>query len=288
MNALSVEFFLVPPKPIPGQVPAFDATGQPATWPASTATLIRGERESLLVDTLITTGEARELVSWIRDRGTDLRTVYITHPHGDHLYGLGTILAGFPNARAITRADIAPFMAGQVTPEFTAVWSGFFPGQIDASVPLPEAFAGEEFRLEGRPIRFVNVGGSDTVASSVVHVPDVETVVSGDVAYNNVHLWLWGSTSESRRAWMQALDLLEKLQPRTIVAGHRDPAAPDDDADRILDETRQYLGDFDAAASSAGSADELIETMVGRHGKRANPYTLWVAAYDVIGRRDAR
>jgi glyoxylase-like metal-dependent hydrolase (beta-lactamase superfamily II) len=288
MNTLSVKVFLVPPKPIPGQVPAFDATAQLATWPPSTATLIHGERESLLVDTLITTGEARELVSWIRDGGTDLRTVYITHPHGDHLYGLGTILAGFPAARAITRADIAPFMASQVTPEFTAVWSSFFPGQIDDNVPLPEAFEEDEFLLEGRPIRFVNVGGSDTVASSVVHVPDIETVVSGDVAYNNVHMWLWGSTAESRRAWLAALDLLENLQPRTIIVGHRDPQAPDDDARRILDESRQYLNDFDVAALSAGSADELIATMMAKHGGRANPYTLWVAAYDVVGRRDAR
>ncbi|HEX4291601.1 MAG TPA: hypothetical protein VH021_21930 [Trebonia sp.] len=45
---------------------------------------------------------------------------------------------------------------------------------------------------------------------------------------------------------------------KTIIAGHRKPQAPDDDARRQIDDCRRYLAD-------------------------ANPYTLWVAAYDLLG-----
>jgi hypothetical protein len=32
---------------------------------------------------------------------------------------------------------------------------------------------------------------------------------------------------------------------------------------------------------------ELIDRMMSIHGDRANPYTLWVAAYDLLGNKPA-
>jgi glyoxylase-like metal-dependent hydrolase (beta-lactamase superfamily II) len=287
MSTLGVDVFVADPKPVPSQVPPFDATGQQATWPPTTSTLVHGEHDALLVDTLITVEEAQKLAAWVRARGKNLRAVYITHPHADHLFGLGTILASFPGASGMTLADISPFMAGQVTPGFRAVWEGFFPGQIAADIPLPEPVDGETFELEGRPVKFVGVGTSDTEHCSVVHIPDAGTVVAGDVVYNDVHMWLWGSTPDSRQAWLRALEEMERLQPGTIIAGHRSPSAADDDASRLLDASRAYLADFESAAAAAGSAQDIINTMMARHGNRDNPYTLWVAAFDVMGRAGA-
>ena len=287
MSALDADVYLADPKPIPSQVPPFDATGQQATWPPTTATLVHGEHDALLVDTLITVDEARELAAWVGASGKNLRAIYITHPHADHLFGLGTILESFPEASGITLADISPFMASQVTPAFRAVWEGFFPGQIATEIPLPEPVDAESFELEGRPVRFVSVGTSDTEHCSIVHIPDAGTVVAGDVVYNDVHMWLWGSTPQSRREWLRALDEAERLQPRTVIAGHRSPSAADDDASRLLDASRAYLADFEIAAAAAGSPQDIINTMMAKHGNRDNPYTLWVAAFDVMGRAGA-
>ncbi|MDN5769071.1 MAG: hypothetical protein L0H78_25110, partial [Humibacillus sp.] len=85
---------------------------------------------------------------------------------------------------------------------------------------------------------------------------------SGDVVYNGVHLWLAGSTPSTRSAWLAALDAVETLAPQTIVAGHRDPAAPDEDAARLLEQTRSYILDFDAAAANAGGAAEQVAVML--------------------------
>jgi hypothetical protein len=76
------------------------------------------------------------------------------------------------------------------------------------------------------------------------------------------------------------LDYVEGLAATTILVGHRDPSAPDDDAARILDETRRYIVDFDQLAAASDSAAHLIAAMMDRHGDLGNPYTLWVAASD--------
>ena len=110
-------------------------------------------------------------------------------------------------------------------------------------------------------------------------MPDAAYVIAGDVAYDGIHMWMAGSTAESRRRWVEALDMIEALKPRHIVTGHADPAASDNDAARILDESREYLSRFDMCARECGSAEDLIERMMKGHSELGNPYTLWLAAY---------
>jgi hypothetical protein len=56
-SSLSIDVFNSGYKPIPGGPGWDDRT--PATWPASTSTLISGERNALLVDALLASGPAR-------------------------------------------------------------------------------------------------------------------------------------------------------------------------------------------------------------------------------------
>jgi glyoxylase-like metal-dependent hydrolase (beta-lactamase superfamily II) len=277
---MHIDIFNVPAKPIPSQVPAFsEAMGQ-ATWPPSTATLISGDTESLLVDALMTTAEGRELAAWVSWHQRALRAVYITHPHADHLFGLGPVLREHPAARPVTLSGMVPGMREQASDAWVQIWKGFFPGQIEAPGALPEPLDGDSLTIDGTAIRFVATGQTDTELSSVVYVPDNATVVAGDVAYNGVHMWMYQSTPDSRSSWLRALDIVESLGPSTVIAGHRDPGARDDDAHRVLDESRTYIHDFEAALASSTSPQELINIMMSKHGHLANPYTLWLAAFD--------
>ena len=113
---------------------------------------------------------------------------------------------------------------------------------------------------------------------AIVHVPDIATVCSGDVLYNNIHMWLWNSTPDTRAAWLASMDAVASLRPDTIITGHKDPAAPDDNAARILDQSRRYLEDFDQAVARAGSAAEVIDAMMEKYAAYGNPYTLFAAA----------
>ena len=93
----------------------------------------------------------------------------------------------------------------------------------------------------------IPVGTTDTRHSSVVHVPGLSLVVSGDVVYNQTHMWLRGSTTDSRASWAQALEAVATLEADPLIAGHRNPLAADDDAHRQIDESRRYLADFETA-----------------------------------------
>ena len=131
----------------------------------------------------------------------------------------------------------------------------------------------------------IPVGTTDTGHSSVVHVPGLSLVVSGDVVYNQTHLWLSGSTPDSRANWARALDTVATLNAGTLIAGHRHPQAADDDARRQIGESSRYLSDFEAALERSSTPAELIDRMMTAYPDLANPYTLWVAAYDLLGAR---
>lgn len=75
-------------------------------WVTNTVTLIYGQRDAVLVDTFLSEQQSRELVDWVAESDKNLTTVYITHAHGDHYFGLKLLLDQFPNARAIATSPI--------------------------------------------------------------------------------------------------------------------------------------------------------------------------------------
>jgi glyoxylase-like metal-dependent hydrolase (beta-lactamase superfamily II) len=254
----------------------------PATWPPSTSTLISDDDSALLVDCLITEPEARKLAAWIKSRDRAPGYVYVTHPHADHFLGLPEILAAFPEARPVALAEAVPAMQEQISPGYMKVWGGFFPGQLTGRPVAPAPLAGTTIPVGGSAVTVIPVGTTDTVHSSVVHVPRLGLVVSGDVVYNQTHMWLAGSTPDSRASWSRALDAVAALGAGTIVAGHRNPQAADDDARRQIGECRCYLADFEAALKRSSTPAQLIDRMTATYPDLANPYTLWVAAYDLL------
>lgn len=282
---MSLEFdvFAVDPKPIPSAVPGFEQALGQATWPPSTSTLISGDGGAVLIDCLITEREGGELAAWVGEHDVTPDYVYITHPHADHFLGLPAILAAFPQARPVALAESIPAMEEQISPGYMKVWGGFFPGQLTGAPVAPAPLPGAALPVGGSAATVVPVGTTDTGHSSVVHVPDLGLVVSGDVVYNRTHMWLSGSTPASRANWLKALDAVAELEPGTIIAGHRSPQAPDDDAGRQITESLCYIADFESALESSSTPGELIDRMTEAHPDLANPYTLWVAAYDQLG-----
>ena len=96
-SSLSIDVFNSGYKPIPGG-PGWDGS-TPATWPASTATLISGGGDAVLVDALLTTSEGQRLAAWVQGTGNRPHVIFVTHGHADHFFGAGPVLDAFPDAQ---------------------------------------------------------------------------------------------------------------------------------------------------------------------------------------------
>jgi glyoxylase-like metal-dependent hydrolase (beta-lactamase superfamily II) len=247
------------------------------TWVPTSATLIYGQRNAVLVDAFLTVEQAHALVEWVAASGKNLTTIYITHGHGDHFFGVGTLLEHFPRARAIATPGVVAVMRQQAAPEFvTTFWNARYPGQIPGRLVIADELEGHVIDLEGHDLVATDLGHTDTDHTTCLHVPSVGLVAAGDAAYNDVHLYLVESNAQGRREWISALDTIEALHPRAVIAGHKKPE--NDDSPGIIEETRQYIRDFDRLAESTTTARELYDTMLALYPERANPGALWGSA----------
>jgi glyoxylase-like metal-dependent hydrolase (beta-lactamase superfamily II) len=279
-SPLRLHVLVVPYKPIVGLIAPMGA-GE-ATWPATSVSLISGEHDAVLIDAALAPQDAGRVVDWIRASGKNLTTIYITHGHGDHFFGLNTILDAFPHARAVTAAAVVPEAQGQLSPELLQFWTAIFPGQIPEHPIVPDALDSDLIDLEGHDLRIITVGQSDTSPSTIVHIPSMDAVIAGDVAYNGIHQWLAQTDHDKRLQWIASVEQIEALKPKIVVAGHRRPDAPDNAPATILGSTKTYIRDFDQSLSGSRSAQELVDRMMVLHGDLGNPYTLWTAARAVF------
>ncbi len=246
-------------------------------WVTNSVTLIHGRRDAVLVDTFMSAQHARELVDWVAGSGKNLVTIYVTHAHGDHYLGLKLLLDRFPNARAVATAPVVAAIQNQIKPEFVkSFWEPRFPGQLPSQFAAPEVLDGDTFLLESEAVKVVELGHTDASHSTALYLPSIGLVVSGDCVYNDTHPYLAECDEKARNEWLQALDRIESLHPKAVVAGHGvlDP----DSSPRHIEETRHYIREFNACLAMTSTALELYQRMLSLYPNRVNPGSLWAAA----------
>jgi glyoxylase-like metal-dependent hydrolase (beta-lactamase superfamily II) len=276
MEKLNWDVFVTPGIPIvtPDRPPGIRKT----YFQAMASTLIFGIRDAVLVDAFMTVEQANALGDWVAAKGKNLRFIYITHGHGDHWFGAGTLLNRFPNARVLGTPDTVKMMRQNASPEMLdAAWKPGFPGQIPDKLVIAEELEGNVIDLEGHELIAVELGHTDTDYTTCLHVPSIGLVVAGDAAYNDVHLYLAESNAQKRQEWIAALDKIQSLNPRAVVASHKRPDS--EDSPGIIEETRQYIRDFDLLAQTSRTAQELYDKMLEIYPNRVNPgWALWSSA----------
>ena len=196
-----------------------------ATWPASTATLIAGER-LVALNTAVVDAARMHVVDPIRQN-----------------------------------------------------WIEWFGDEFNHQAAVPQALGSETLTVEEHPVHLIDVGGADGALATVLHIPELDTVCTGDAVYNNIHMWLWNSIPESRQIWLSTTDKIADMNPATIIAGHKDPDAADDNAARQITQSRSYVEAFDRAIAELPSAGCVIDEMTKAFPGYGNPYTLFLAAH---------
>jgi glyoxylase-like metal-dependent hydrolase (beta-lactamase superfamily II) len=245
-------------------------------WVAKTVTLIYGERDALLVDTFLTEAQTGELADWIASFGKRLTTIYVTHAHADHFFGLKRLRDRFPEARAIAPPQVVEAMRAALAPEAVETWRRRFPGLIPSELVTAERLERGTFELEGHEIVPVDIGHTDTDHTTCLHVPSIGLVIAGDAIYNGTHPYLVESDRQGLLDWLAAIDKIEGLHPHAVVVGHG-PLDPDN-APRHIGETRNYIRDFIRLSEKTATALELYDRMLALYPDHINPGSLWGSA----------
>lgn len=248
-------------------------------WPPISSTLIYGSRDAVVVDSFITQEQARAQADWITSTGKNLTTIYATHGHGDHFFGASVLLERFPKARFVAAPSAVQVMKEQTAPEYVAkFWESRFPNQLPKRLIVAQELSSNVIELEGEDLFVVPLRFTDTAGTTCLHVPALGLIAAGDAAYNGVHPRLVEANQNQKRdEWLAALDKMESLKPRTVVAGHKN-MKNDDDGPRVIRQTRQYILDFQELAGKTSTAKELYDKMLARYPEWLNRGALWSSA----------
>jgi glyoxylase-like metal-dependent hydrolase (beta-lactamase superfamily II) len=276
---LTYDVFVNDPPPQDGVLP----NGEPKRFSPMASTLICGARDAVLTDPGMTGEQARVLGDWVAAKGRAVTDIFVTHGHGDHWFAAGLLAERF-GARVVASPGTIAQMQGNVATR-PLLWDKVY-SDIPPSPVTAVAVPGNRFTLEGHDLVIVEVGHTDSADTTVLHVPDLELVVAGDAIYNGVHMYIGQSVAVGGFApWRAAIDTIEALRPRHIVAGHQDRGR-DDDADRLIAETRGYLDDADELLRTAPTAVAYFDAKIERYPDHLGRTVLWAGASAVYGVRE--
>jgi glyoxylase-like metal-dependent hydrolase (beta-lactamase superfamily II) len=267
----------------PPQDNGFLPNGDPKGGSPVASTLIYGAQDAVLTDPGFTADRARALGDWVAAKDRNLTDIFVTHGHGDHWFAAGLLADRFGARVVATPGTIAQMHVSVAARPL--LWDRVYP-DIPPSPVTAVTVPDNRLTLEGHDLVMVEVGHADTDDNSVLHVPDLALVVAGDVIYNGAHVYLGESvTVGGFGPWRDAIDQVEALRPRHIVAGHQNKHL-DDDARRTIAETRRYLDDADDLLKTQPAAVGFFNAKIERYPDHLARTVLWAGASAIYGLRE--
>jgi glyoxylase-like metal-dependent hydrolase (beta-lactamase superfamily II) len=110
----------------------------------------------------------------------------------------------------------------------------------------------------------------DTDENTMLWIPGQRTLIAGDVAVNNMHVYTAETDSQARGKWLNSLQKIRELKPSIVIPGHSKVGAPLD-ASSAADFTENYLLVFEEELKKAKDPDSLINAHEGKISIRRLP-----------------
>jgi glyoxylase-like metal-dependent hydrolase (beta-lactamase superfamily II) len=201
--------------------------------------IVTGRTDAVLIDAQWTLSNAHRVVSEILETGKRLKTIYVTHAHPDHYFGLGPIADAFPEARVVA----LPAVARTINKQFFGKiehWENVI-GVIN--VPRKavniEPLTADFIELEGNRIEIIAQVMGDLKYNSAVWIPSIKTFYGSDVLFNQAHPFTCEVTAEERQMWIKDLERFSKIGAEVVIPGHQKPGMAFDSGSFSF--TRDYL-----------------------------------------------
>lgn len=201
--------------------------------------IVTGKTDAVLIDTQWTLSNAHRVVAEILETGKYLKTIYVTHAHPDHYFGLGPIAEAFPQARVTALPSVARTINhqffGKIEHWEEAIGVTNVPRKTVNIEPLTENY----IDLEGHRIEIIPEVMGDLRYNTVVWIPSIGTLYGSDVLFNQAHPFTCEVTAEERSLWIKAIEHFETMDADVIIPGHQKPGMPFDSSSFSF--TRDYL-----------------------------------------------
>lgn len=229
--------------------------------------IVMGKDDAILIDTQWTLSNAYRVAAEILETGKCLKTIFVTHAHPDHYFGLGHIAETFPQARVTALPEDARLINKQFfgkLEHWEKVIGATNVCRKEVKIePLPQNY----LELEGQRIEIIPHLMGDMKYNSAVWIPSIKTLVGSDVLFNQAHPFTCELTAEERQQWIQAIDRLENMDAEIIIPGHQRPGLPFDTSS--FDFTRDYLTATDEVLVETHDVAGFYYAMV-KHFPNAN------------------
>jgi glyoxylase-like metal-dependent hydrolase (beta-lactamase superfamily II) len=185
--------------------------------------IVMGKTDAALIDTQWTLANGHRVAAEILETGKHLKTIYISHAHPDHYFGLGPIVAAFPKAKVIALPAVASTINKQMFGKIDHWKNIIGPTNVPIQAVNIEPLTKDYFGLEGQRIEIIPELMGDLKYNTVVWIPSIKTLYGSDVLFNQAHPFTCEITAEERKQWLKDIERLEKLGAEVIIPGHQKP-----------------------------------------------------------------
>src|SRR5687768_15374294 len=235
------------------------------------STMIIGERDMLVIDPQFSLSEAHKLAAEILESKKRLVTIYSTHAHPDHLFGLAVLKQAFPDAKIVALpATVNAARTGW--PARQKFWFPTYGNNIPGPDPvLPEELQAPVLTLEGEQFPITGgVQGADGPGNSFVWIPSLKAVITGDIVFDRAYFGV--PRDAARENWRKTIDQIAALKPEVVVPGHEGPGATRDM--RSIEFMKQYIAEWDANVARSKSAAEMRANVLKQYPNLGMEFTL--------------
>ena len=180
--------------------------------------ILAGDK-TIVVDSLISLGAAREMLAGIkRAGGKGPSFLILTHGDSDHIIG-NQIFA--PPAVIIAQDNTrdAIMKEGAAGIKRTAETRPNLAEDLkEARVVVPEITYCDAMSLSfgGRTVQLAHPGPAHTLGDTVVYIPEEQVLFAGDLLFNGIVPPIRGDSAN----WVRALTWFEELDIKAVIPGH--------------------------------------------------------------------